>query len=70
VLGGVVVSEEASPKVVEERLARRESSELELRFDLMVDCEILRRLERKDGIVKVVRADNALCLRKRGLLWE
>jgi hypothetical protein len=50
----VVLSEDVSPKVVEERLTRLESSELELRFDLEVDCDILRREWNKDGIAKGV----------------
>lgn len=55
VLGGVVLSEAASPKVVEDLLACRESPELELElfFDLL-ECEKRRRWLRKEGgIAKV-----------------
>jgi hypothetical protein len=62
VLGGVVLSEEVSPRVVEERLTRLESSELELRFVLEVDCDILRRDWNKDGIAKGVgRTPRSTC---------
>jgi hypothetical protein len=56
VLGGVVRSELVSPKVVDDRLACRESLEVELELflDLMVVWLILLRAENTEGIAKVV----------------
>jgi hypothetical protein len=57
VLGGVVRSDDASPKVVDERLVWREFSELELElfFDLLC-CESLRMVDKIDGMVANVGA--------------
>lgn len=56
-LGGVVLSEPVSPRVVDDLLACRESLEFELELfldDLMVEWLILRRAEKTEGIAKAV----------------
>lgn len=62
VLGGVVLSEALSPRVVEDLLARRESLELELELFLdFLETENLRRCERTEGIAKVGLTAHGLC---------